>query len=51
MEFGPVLMSHILGYITAVKYGLSENELMDILACDMEVWFLRALDYVLKFYS
>ena len=40
MEFGPILVSHMLRYITAVKYGLSESELMDILACDMEVSFV-----------
>ena len=43
VAFGPILMSHTLGYITAVKYGLSESELMDILACDMEVSFHTVL--------
>ena len=34
---GFVLVSHSLGYITAAKSGLSEMELMDLLACDQKV--------------
>ena len=34
----PVAMvSHSLGYVTAAQYGLSESELLDILACDEQV--------------
>jgi len=34
---GICVVSHSLGYITAAKSGLSEMELMEILACDEEV--------------
>jgi len=34
---GFILVSHSLGYITAAKSGLSEMELMDLLACDQKV--------------
>ena len=36
-KFGHCLVSQALGYITAAKYGLSEMELLDILASDKEV--------------
>ena len=35
--FGHCFVSQALGYITAAKYGLSEMELLDILASDKEV--------------
>nr|XP_006819758.1 PREDICTED: leucine-rich repeat and WD repeat-containing protein KIAA1239-like [Saccoglossus kowalevskii] len=35
--FGKCLVSHVLGYITVSRYGLSENELEDIMSCDDEV--------------
>jgi hypothetical protein len=36
-KFGHYFVSQALGYITAAKYGLSEMELLDILASDTEV--------------
>ena len=36
-ELGHCFVSRALGYITAAKYGLSEVELLDILASDREV--------------
>ena len=39
---GAVLVSHALGYLAASRYGLSEDELLDLLSRDPEVyrWFL-----------
>ena len=34
---GPVLVSHALGYLAAARYGLSEDELLDILSADEKV--------------
>ena len=36
-EFGHSFVSRALGYITAARYGLSEVELLDLLASDREV--------------
>ena len=36
-DFGQYFVSQTLGYVTAAKYGLSEVELLDILASDGEV--------------
>lgn len=36
-EFGQQFVCRTLGYITAVKHGLSEVELLDILTSDKEV--------------
>ena len=40
---GPVLVRKALGYLAAARRGLSEDELLDILALDEECWtdFLR----------
>jgi hypothetical protein len=40
---GTVLVSHALGYLAASRYGLTEDELLDLLSRDPEVyeWFLR----------
>ena len=40
---GRVLVSRALGYLAASRYGLAEDELLDLLSCDEEVyrWFLR----------
>ena len=40
---GRVLVSRALGYLAASRYGLAEDELLDLLSCDVEVyrWFLR----------
>ncbi len=40
---GEVLVSHALGYLAASRRGLGEDELLDLLSCDVEVyrWFLR----------
>ncbi|MFW6135642.1 MAG: AAA family ATPase [Chloroflexota bacterium] len=42
---GEVLVSRSLGYLAAGKNGLTEDELLDILARDVDVyaWFLRTL--------
>ena len=36
-EHGVTLISHLLAYVTASKYGLTEPEILDILALDTEV--------------
>lgn len=36
-KFGRIFTRHTLGYISAAKNGLTEMELLDILACDDEV--------------
>ena len=36
-KHGVALVSHTLKYISAAKYGLTENELLDILSQDEEV--------------
>ncbi|MGD1994997.1 MAG: AAA family ATPase, partial [Anaerolineae bacterium] len=42
---GPLLVSRSLGYLAAARNGLTEDELLDVLARDVEVyaWFLRSL--------
>jgi WD40 repeat protein len=42
---GEMLVSRSLGYLAAAKNGLTENELLDVLARDVEVytWFLATL--------
>ncbi|MFX1250936.1 MAG: DUF4062 domain-containing protein [Promethearchaeota archaeon] len=35
---GKILVKHSLAYLAAAKHGLSENELLDILAFDDDVW-------------
>jgi WD40 repeat protein len=35
---GEVLVEHALGYLTAARYGLTEEEMLDVLAADEEVW-------------
>lgn len=36
-KYGKTLVSHFLAYITASKHGLTEPEILDILALDTEV--------------
>lgn len=36
-KYGQTLVSHFLAYITASKHGLTEPEILDILALDTEV--------------
>jgi WD40 repeat protein len=40
---GKMLISHALGYLAASRYGLAEEELVDVLSRDVEVyeWFFR----------
>ncbi len=40
---GDVLLSHALGYLAASRYGLAEDELVDLLSRDLQVyeWFFR----------
>ncbi|MGD1992928.1 MAG: DUF4062 domain-containing protein [Anaerolineae bacterium] len=42
---GETLVSHVLGYLAASRYGLAEDELLDLLSRDPEVyaWFLRSV--------
>jgi WD40 repeat protein len=42
---GEALVSHVLGYLAASRYGLSEDELLDLLSRDTQVyaWFLRSV--------
>ncbi|HEY5177279.1 MAG TPA: DUF4062 domain-containing protein [Terriglobales bacterium] len=35
---GPVLVSHSLGYLAAARYGLTEDEILDVLSADRHVW-------------
>ena len=37
-KYGAILVSHLLAYITASKHGLTEPEILDILALDTEVY-------------
>jgi hypothetical protein len=45
---GEVLVSHALGYMAASRDGLSEDELLDVLSRDREVyeWFIRGAQHV-----
>jgi hypothetical protein len=45
---GSVLVSRSLGYIAAAKNGLSEDELLDVLACDSDVYanFLKVSHHI-----
>lgn len=45
---GAVLVSRALGYLAASRYGLAEDELLDVLSRDMDVyeWFLRGAQHV-----
>ena len=40
---GEVLVSHALGYLAASRYGLAEDELLDLLSRDLQVyeWFFK----------
>jgi WD40 repeat protein len=42
---GEALVSHVLGYLAASRYGLSGDELLDLLSRDTQVyaWFLRSV--------
>jgi WD40 repeat protein len=35
---GNLLVSRSLGYLTAARYGLTEDEMLDVLSADQEVW-------------
>ena len=35
---GRVLVGHALGYLTAARYGLTEDEILDVLAANDDVW-------------
>lgn len=35
---GPVLVDRSLGYLAAARYGLTEDEMLDVLAADDAVW-------------
>lgn len=37
VKFGEVFFSHLAGYISATKYGLTEMELLDVMSCDQQV--------------
>lgn len=36
-KYGTTLVSRLLAYVTASKYGLTEPEILDVLALDTEV--------------
>ncbi|MCJ7715049.1 MAG: AAA family ATPase, partial [Anaerolineales bacterium] len=44
-KHGPVLVSRVIGYLLASRHGLSEDELVDLLSRDTElyVWFVQNL--------
>ena len=35
---GPILVNRSLGFLAAARYGLTEDEMLDVLAADDEVW-------------
>ena len=35
---GPILVNRSLGYLAAARYGLTEDEMLDVLAADEAVW-------------
>ena len=37
-KYGVALVSHLLAYVTASKHGLTEPEILDLLALDTEVY-------------
>ena len=37
-KYGKTLISHLLAYVTASKHGLTEPEILDILALDTKVY-------------
>ncbi len=45
---GKMLVSHALGYLAASRHGLSEDELIDLLSRDFEVysWFFKGSQHV-----
>ena len=44
---GPLLVRRALGYLAAARYGLTEDEMLDVLSMDDEVWqdFRRRAHY------
>ena len=46
-KYGHVLISHLFGYITASKYGLTESEILDVLSLDAEVCGLGGMNVML----
>ena len=42
-KYGKTLVSHLLAYVTASKYGLTEPEIIDLIALDTEVSHLMVL--------
>ena len=42
-KYGKILVSHLLAYISASKYGLSEPEIIDLIALDAEVSYLLSI--------
>jgi NACHT domain- and WD repeat-containing protein len=47
-QHGRVLVAHALGYLAMSRYGLSEDELLDLLSRDLDVyrWFLAEAHHV-----
>jgi len=45
---GDMLVSHLLGYLAASRYGLAEDEIIDLLSRDIQVyrWFLEGSYHV-----
>lgn len=45
---GKMLVSHVLGYLAASRYGLAEDEMIDLLSRDLQVyrWFLEGSYHV-----
>ena len=45
---GETLVSHVLGYLAASRYGLAEDELLDMLSRDPQLyaWFLRGVFHI-----
>jgi WD40 repeat protein len=38
VNHGPLLINRGLGYLAAARYGLTEDEMLDVLSADEEVW-------------
>ena len=44
--YGQILVSHLLTYVTASKYGLTEPEILDLIALDKEVSCVLTVYYL-----
>ena len=47
-QHGPILVRQSLGYLSGARHGLTEDEILDLLSTDREVytWFLKSLFHI-----